>query len=72
MYSQTSSTFEPFVASLILGRTFLLTQWFTLFIQTFVSLHVALFSKLPGAYITFHLLGIVPLRSLGFGIPLNP
>ena len=43
MYSQTSSTFETFVASLILGRTFLLTQWFTLFIQAFVSLHVALF-----------------------------
>ena len=37
VYSQTSSTFEPFVASLILGRTFLLTQWFTLFIQAFVS-----------------------------------
>ena len=45
VYSQTFSTFEPFV-SLILGRTFLLTQWFTLFIQAFVSLHVALFSKL--------------------------
>ena len=72
MYGQTSSAFEPFVAGLTFGRTFLLTQWFTPFIQAFVSLHVALSSKLPIAYITFHLLGIVSLQSLGFGIPPNP
>ena len=72
MYSQTSSTFKPFVASLIFGRTFLAHKWFTPFIQAFVSFHVALSPKLPRAYITFHLVGIVSLQSLGFGIPPNP